>query len=97
MKEHPTPFKNSRTSKIVFLLSIIASGYLWLGQVINVYSFALVGAIFEIFWLPILAMLFLLPIVSILLLRKEKLNIRSLYVYSTLLSVITILIFFLGE
>lgn len=49
MKEHSTPFQNSRTSKIVFLLSIIVSGYWWLGQAINVYSFALVGVIFEIF------------------------------------------------
>jgi len=92
MKEYSTPFKNSRTSKIVFLLSIIVSGYWWLGHIINVYSFALVGVIFEIFWLPVLAMLFVLPIISIILLLKEKVYVRSLYVYSILLGVATILI-----
>ena len=96
MNEHSTPFKNSRTSKIVFILSIIVSGYWWLGQVINVYRFAVVGAIFEILWLPVLAMLFLLPIISLIFLVKEKVNIRSLYVYSTLLGVSTILIMLLG-
>jgi hypothetical protein len=97
MKEHSTPFKNSRTSKIVLLLSIIVSAYWWLGQVINVYSFAVVGVIFEIFWLPVLALLFVLPIISMILLLKEKINIRSLYVYSTLLGVTTILIMILGK
>ena len=97
MIESSTPFKNSRTSKIVFLLSIIVSGYWLLGQVINVNSSALVGAIFEILWLPVLAMLFVLPIISLILLLKEKANIRSLYVYSALLGVATILIMLLGE
>ena len=97
MIESSTPFKNSRTSKIVFLLSIIVSGYWLLGQVINVNSSALVGAIFEILWLPVLAMLFVLPIISLILLLKEKANIRSLYVYSAFLGVATILIMFLGE
>ena len=97
MKEHSTPFKNSRTSKIVLLLSIIVSAYWWLGQVINVYSFAVVGVIFEIFWLPVLALLFVLPIISMILLLKEKINIKSLYVYSTLLGVTTILIMILGK
>jgi len=92
MKEYSTLFKNSRTSKMVFLLSIIVSGYCLLGQVINVYSVALVGAMFEILWLPVLVMLFVLPIISMILLLKEKVYVRSLYVYSILLGVATILI-----
>jgi hypothetical protein len=66
MNENLTPFKNSRTGKIVFILSIIVSGFWWLGQVINVYNIALVGAIFELLWLPMLAMLFTLPIISLI-------------------------------
>jgi hypothetical protein len=90
MKEHLTPFKNTRTSKIVFILSIVSSGYWWLGQEINVYSSAIVGAIFEMLWLPFLAMLFLLPILSLILLVKEKVNVRSLYIYSLLINLVTI-------
>ena len=91
MKENLNPFKNSRTGKIVFILSIIVSGYWWLGQVINVYRFAFVGAIYEILWLPVLLILFLLPIISLILLIKEKVNVKSLYIYSMLISVTTIL------
>ena len=91
MKENLIPFKNSRTSKIVFILSIIVVGYWWLGQVINEYSLALVGAIFELLWLPALAMLFVLPIISLIFLVKEKFNIRSFYIYTILINVTTIL------
>ena len=90
MKENLTQFKNSKTGKTVFILSIIVSGYWWLGQVMNVYGFAFVGALFEILWLPVLLMLFLLPIISLILLIKEKVNLRSLYIYSMLISVTTI-------
>jgi hypothetical protein len=69
---------------------MIVAGFWWLGNSINVYRFALVGAIFEILWLPALAMLFLLPIASLILLIKEKVNIRSLYIYSFLIGMATI-------
>jgi hypothetical protein len=91
MKENLIPFKNSRTSKIIFILSIIVVGYWWLGQVINEYSLALVGAIFELPWLPALAMLFVLPIISLIFFVKEKFNIRSFYIYTILINVTTIL------
>jgi hypothetical protein len=90
MKDHSTPFKNTQTSKMVFSLSIVASGYWWLAKGINVYSNPIVGAIFEILWLPILGMLFLLPILSMTLLIKERVNVRSLYIYSILINITTI-------
>jgi hypothetical protein len=97
MKENLIPFKNTRTSKMVFLFSIIASGYWWLVQGINVYSSAIVGAIFEIIWLPVLATLFLLPIFSLIFLLKEKINVRSLYIYSILINVATICFMIFSE
>jgi len=91
MKEDLIPFKNSRTGKIFFILSVIVSGYWWMGQVINVYNSAFVGAIFEILWLPFLLILFVLPIISLILLMKEKFDVRSFNIYSIIISVITIL------
>jgi hypothetical protein len=91
MKENLTPFKNSKKGKIFFILSVIVSGYWWLGQVINVYNSAFAGAIFEILWLPFLLILFVLPIISLILLMKEKFDVRSFNIYSIIISVITIL------
>ena len=91
MKENLTPFKNSRKGKIFFILSVIVPGYWWMGQVINVYNSAFAGAIFEILWLPFLLILFVLPIISLILLMKEKFDVRSFNIYSIIISVITIL------
>jgi len=97
MKDHSTPFKITQTSKMVFLLSLIASGYWWLATGINVYSNAIVGAIFEILWLPVLGMLFLLPIISLVLLVKERVDVRSLYIYSIFIGITTIYFMIFGE
>ena len=97
MKDHSTPFKNTQTSKMVFLLSIISSGYWWLANGINVYSNAIVGAIFEILWLPVLGMLFLLPIISLVLLVKERVDVRSLYIYSIFMGITTIYFMIFSE
>jgi len=91
MKENITAFKNSGTSKTVLILSIFISVFWWLSKLINIYHFAFVGAIFEILWLPVLASLFILPIISLVFLFKEKFNIKSFYLYSVLISVATIL------
>jgi hypothetical protein len=96
MKENLTPFKNSKTNIIVFVLSVSVSGFWLLAQVINVYRFALVGAIFEILWLPSIVLLYALPVISLILLVKEKVNIRSLYIYSILVGLATILLIYLG-
>lgn len=97
MKEIFTQFKILRTDKKVLILSIIVSGYWWLGHCINLYSYAFVGAIFEILWFPFLLILFALPIISMILLIKEKVYFRSLYIYSILIGIITILFFVLGK
>ena len=91
MKETSTPFKNSKISKVVFILSILSSGFWCLGQVMNVYRFTLVGVLYEILWLPALGVIFLLPIFSLLFLVKEKGSIKSFYIYSIIISVATIL------
>jgi hypothetical protein len=76
---------------------MIVSGYWMLGKVVHVNRFALLGAFFEILWLPALAMLFVIPIISIVLLLKEKTNIRSLYFYSFIIVVTTLLVLFLSK
>jgi hypothetical protein len=88
---------HSKTSISIFLLSIMVSGYWMLGKVVHVNRFALLGAIFEILWLPALVMLFVLPTISIVMLFKEKTNIRSLYFYSFIIVVTTLLVLFLSK
>ena len=90
MTENISLFTNTKKSKIIFLLSILVSTIWLLGRAINIYQFAVVGAIFEMLWLPVLGMIFLLPILSLIFLLKEKINVRSLYIYSMLINFATI-------
>jgi len=91
MKEKFTVFVNTGFSKLVFILSISTALFWTTSQIVNIYRFKLVGAIFEILWLPFLTMLFVLPILSFIFLIKQKFNLRSLFVYSLLIIGVTIL------
>ena len=92
MEQETTISKNSRLSKILFVLSIFVFAYWRIGHSINVYHFAVVGAIYEILWLFMLMGLLGLPILSIIFLIKEKFSFRSLYLYTIIISGITILL-----
>ena len=72
MKENLMPYKNSISGKLVFFLTIIVAYYWFLGQVTDVYRFEVVGAVYEILWLPVLVMLFVLPVIALVLLIKVK-------------------------
>jgi hypothetical protein len=94
VSEELISFKNSRVSKILFLLCLAVAAFWCIGRFINVYHFAFVGAVFEILWLPMIAMVFILPVISAALWVKQKFNPRSLYLYSFLM-VATLLILML--
>ena len=81
-----------KKSLLLFIVSIIVSLYWFLGQVINVYSYAWLGALFEILSLPMLAGLFILPVFSFVLLMKNNFSPRSLYLYSFIISLVSMLL-----
>ena len=81
-----------RIDKIVFALSVLVCIFWYTGQYVNVYKVAVVGVIFELAWLPMLALFIILPIISILLLIKNKVSFRYLPLYSLLLLLSTFLI-----
>lgn len=56
----------------------------------DVYTRPWVGAIFELVWLPVIALVFLAAITSLFFVIKQKLSLRSGYLYLFLLSLILI-------
>ena len=78
--------------KTVLFLSIFVSLFWLISRFINIYQFALVGAIFEILWLPMILMVFCLPLISLNYLFKEKFNANSTYLYAILIMSFTFLI-----
>ncbi|MGW8124049.1 hypothetical protein ACV07N_15425 [Roseivirga echinicomitans] len=81
--------------KIIFVLSFLTAAFWVVGQFVDVYHFAIVGAIFEIVWLPMIVLLFVLPVLSLFYLVKEKFSPKSLYLYSFLMLLATGLFLYL--
>ncbi|PTM08331.1 MAG: hypothetical protein DA407_08315 [Bacteroidetes bacterium] len=81
----------AKQPRIVFILSILTSIFWCLGQLINVYYFTIIGVVFEILWFPMIALLIILPILSLIFFVKENLNLKSPYFYSFLIILSTIL------
>ncbi|MEZ4685923.1 MAG: hypothetical protein R3B47_07595 [Bacteroidia bacterium] len=85
----------SKTSKVIFILSLLTAAYWILAQYVDVYRYSIIGVIFEMAWLIMIAGLFVLPLVSLVLLIKEKFSLKSLYLYALLLLLVAGLVMFL--
>ena len=83
-------FHHTRTSTIVLMASIVVSIGWIVGQKINVYRYAWVGAVFEILWIPMLVGLVGIPVFSIYHLLTEKFSFRSRYLYSLFIMLLTV-------
>ena len=92
MPQQTKNFRNRKQSRIVFILSVLVAAYWYSGKAMDVYHIKILGTVFEILWLPMIILLFALPIVSIGFFVKDKFNIRSLYLYSLLVGAGAILI-----
>ena len=79
--------------KLLLALSSSMLLYWLLRKITDIYQITVLGVIYEILWLPMLALLFLLPIINTYAIFKNK---NSLFLYFNLaLNLITILIVFL--
>ena len=74
------------------MLSIGVSIFWILGNVFNIYKSAIVGAIFEIIWLPVIVLTGAILVISVVKWAREKFDIRSLYLYSFLIIVLVLVI-----
>ena len=88
---------NDKKATYIFILSIACCAFWIAGNIFTVYKYALIGAIFEILWLPMLAMLFVLPVLCVIFLIKDKKYFKSYYLYALLLMGIAILFLFINN
>jgi hypothetical protein len=76
---------------IIFVVSIFVSLFWWVSKLIDLYQFKLIGIVFEILWLPAIAALLIIPIISVVFWTKEKFTLKSFYPFSILIIVATII------
>lgn len=82
---------NKRTEQLVFFQSLGTTAFWGIGQVMDIYQYAMVGAIYELLWLPFLLLVFGIPVVSIFLWAKTKFKIRSLFLPTLIISITLLL------
>jgi len=78
-------------------LTIFVLLFVGLSRLLNIYQFAFVGAIFEILWLPVILLLFILPILSIIYWVQDKFNPKSIYLYSMILGIAGVVLMVYGK
>ena len=84
-------FQGTNADRVILLLSVLVAIFWNIGRITDIYRLAIVGALFEIFWLPMIGMLFLLPAIALFFLIKEKFSFKSLHLYSILIQALTLL------
>jgi len=83
--------KLAKRDIVILGLTIIVSLYWLLSQLINVYQVGWLGAVYELLWVFMLIGLVALPVLSFIYWIKTIFSFRSLYFYSFILSVGTVL------
>jgi hypothetical protein len=77
----------------ILYLSIFVSIFWISSRLFDIYQFALIGAIFEILWLPMIGLAIFLPLISFYYLMKEKFSFNSTYLYSILIMTFSFFLF----
>lgn len=87
--------KYPQKSLLIFSLSVFTFMFIVLANTINLYRYKITGAIFEILWLPVLAMAVALPIYILFLFVKNKYRFGPLHLFSLFVLVSAIVFMFL--
>ncbi len=77
---------------VIFALTLFVSIYWFLSLVINVYHYPVLGAVYEILWIGMVIALFGLPLFSFIFWIKNKFSLRSLYFYSFVISLASMVV-----
>lgn len=90
--------KNRNAFRIVLSISCLSWTFWIVGQTIDVYRYKIVGAIFEILWLPLILCVIAIPGLSFYFWSKEKFKINSKFLYLLIGSLVAIvLLYLLGQ
>ena len=82
---------------LMFASTFLVALFWFFANTINVYEYKVVGAFFEILWLPMMAMLAVVPLLFVVFWRSEQWHFRTLYPVCLLLHLLLILYLVFGN
>jgi len=80
-----TKGKPSKAPEVIFAASLFTAGFWLTAQLVDVYYYAVGGAVFELLWLPMILAIFVLPAVAFVYWIMAGFRIKSLHFYSLVL------------
>jgi hypothetical protein len=85
--------KNQKNIEIIVaIISLIVVAYsIILFSINDVYEYAVAGAIYEITWLPMIALIHLLPLANLFVWIRSKFSIKSFCLYGFLATTLNVL------
>ncbi|MER3497257.1 MAG: hypothetical protein C4308_00775 [Chitinophagaceae bacterium] len=92
MKQNSRWIYSPLFSLLLFVSSILLVAFYWVATHVNVYNSAVLGALFELLSLPMLALLVIVPALSGYLWIKNKSGFISLALYAFLISLIVFVV-----
>ena len=81
--------QNKTIARLLAVGFTICLSFWVIANLVNVYEYAVVGALFEIMWLPVILIGFAVPVVALMFWIREKFRIRSPFMYIAALSIVT--------
>jgi len=84
------PIIHNRPSKIIFIITILVCSFWITSHIINIYDFPFLGALFEIAWLPMLALIIILPVLTLIYWIIQKFRVNSYHLYAFIISSLTL-------
>ena len=89
-----TATENSKNGKLIFIISFVVFAFYFIGYIVagDVYRYAVVGAIYKLLWLPMLASLLIVPVISVAVFFKKERHSKLYAALSILLIASSILI-----
>lgn len=84
-------YKDIKRSKKIFYFALGVSGFWYLINIFKFYKSPILELVIKILWLPMLIILFLIPIICFLFIFRKKFNPKSFYFYALILCFLTII------
>jgi hypothetical protein len=89
------PDKDRKAGNWLWISFAVCTTYFLVSINLNVYSIAVLGAVYEIIWLPVILLIFTMPLISFVFWARNKFSLKSgfllLFVLSLTLLTVSIL------
>ena len=81
-----------KKEKTVFAISTVLLLFWVLGRTLDLQMYKIVGSIFAFLWIPMVIMLFILPVINLTMLIKHGINVKAYWIYGILVNGLTLLL-----